>query len=114
VRGASDGQVGGHGQQIRITKFATIKITLLKNWTRKTINLSRKPPHTERTFLRFHPPMSTPDNRLGSGTSARSHDDAGAGLVQAAAVAALGAAARLGDGLEGLDGIHFSVFDWEG
>jgi hypothetical protein len=36
-----------------------------------------------------------------------SHDDAGAALVQPAAIAALGAAARLGDGLEGLDGIHF-------
>jgi hypothetical protein len=106
--------VGVNGQQIRITKTATIKITVLKNWTTKTINLSRKPPRTERTFPSFPSPNVPSGHRLGSGTSARSHDDAGAGLVQAAAVAALGAAARLGDGLEGLDGIHFSVFDWGG
>jgi hypothetical protein len=35
------------------------------------------------------------------------HDDAGARLIEAAAVAALGTAAWLSNRLEGLDGVHF-------
>jgi hypothetical protein len=74
-----------------------------KEWTSKMINLSRNPRRTRLTFPNCVPNVLDSSQLWGG----RSHDGAGAGLVEAAAVAALAAAARLGDGLEGLDGIHF-------